>query len=933
MSAIYDYYNTHRILTDIPPRDFVFNDETSFVNLLYEDYEGSKIPIDTKKAIGITQKGKTKYEIASVQYSALIHDCIQKTIESAKQNNRKSLTYAKDGVVLTTIGSNIIFKNRDGVENFKTNMFHLFRMVKQESSEPYGNHFLNNVLFITHNNRNCIMDYLFSLQHNLGSFYDVLIDLMTPYSNCSGSAINKKSISFLASNNDVISENVLQRIIKTEMQAIRDNMTLINTADFKDKKKIVAWEKYKSKEKIFFNIIDDLDMTDGNTNAIVIVNSMSYKETKFPGMNNPIVNPKLLIKKVKEVACTLVGFHYLIEKNIVNDDLKAELFNFVEEEEEENQEEEEKSDENYNVNQENLDFDFEAFDDFVYGSPSEGLDLNPPEEAPDQNPLPISDQEVQDTSEVQELKRHMRTYKIPYVSDLTVRPTVNPIIKSINLESDNNHILCKIIFEKELFTYTAIVDNFKKNTKYVSILKEAWWKLTNEITNVNDYKAETDKVNTWEYKGYGERPQVECYSMQKFNLALGTDLNGVSYIYNDHKVDVENKKCLYLDLVYPDKKNKCKAFVTPILVAHRYYLTNIHNLDVDKGVVWLGSTSGMSAFYCYKNAFENAGFKFDGEYKTSLYNGITFPIAYVKNDTTYYKLQTNDPTDRIFLTKEQANKIIDSEESKMIAFIRGAEVKAEYTPTASDKKAQTLFFRAKFANKVFGLMEDTDPKLFNMFIEEFKKKDGIKMDKNRVKIGTGRAGVSHSTIQNAIDSVVNDYLVKIKESINDPVDISDTNSTQWVWNQDGARADISTMNSYEQIEEWMYKDWDWDTGGKNTYKKNKMTPKEKAIFNIKNTNKIFERMYNDNKDFFKIFKDMFNNAYFSLYKINDENKLCNNQFNPMTGLERGKGAFTQEKIIDQYNYLSRSKRNFPMKYSVHMAFEKTNNDYNMLYLG
>ena len=105
-----------------------------------------------------------------------------------------------------------------------------------------------------------------------------------------------------------------------------------------------------------------------------------------------------------------------------------------------------------------------------------------------------------------------------------------------------------------------------------------------------------------------------------------------------------------------------------------------------------------------------------------------------------------------------------------------------------------------------------------MFIEEFKKKDGIKMDKNRVKIGTGRAGVSHSTIQNAIDSVVNDYLVKIKESINDPVDIPDTNTTQWVWNEEGARTDISTLNNFDKIEEWMYKDWDWDTGAKKTYK-------------------------------------------------------------------------------------------------------------------
>ena len=58
MSAIYDYYNAHRILTDQPPRDFVFNKKTTFLKLIYEDYEGSKVPIDTKKAIGTTTKPK-----------------------------------------------------------------------------------------------------------------------------------------------------------------------------------------------------------------------------------------------------------------------------------------------------------------------------------------------------------------------------------------------------------------------------------------------------------------------------------------------------------------------------------------------------------------------------------------------------------------------------------------------------------------------------------------------------------------------------------------------------------------------------------------------------------------------------------------------------------------------------------------------------------
>ena len=281
----------------------------------------------------------------------MIYDCIQKTIKSAKQNNKKPITYSKNGVTLTTIGSNIIFKKRDGVENFKTNMLNLFRMIKQESSEPYGNYFLNNVLFIVHKNHNCIMDYLFSLQHDLGTFYNTLIEHMIPYSNCSGSAQNKKSISFLASNNNVISENVLQKIVKKEMEAVRNNVTLINKLPFKsDKDKMKTWNKKKDSEKTFFNFIDEFTMTNGNDSAIITINSMSLKKTDTPGMNNPIVNPRLLIKKVKETACVVVGFHYLIENNVVTGDLKAELLNFIE-----------NKDENYNVNQENVNNEIEKF--------------------------------------------------------------------------------------------------------------------------------------------------------------------------------------------------------------------------------------------------------------------------------------------------------------------------------------------------------------------------------------------------------------------------------------------------------------------------------------------------------------------------------------------------------------------------------------------
>ena len=111
-------------------------------------------------------------------------------------------------------------------------------------------------------------------------------------------------------------------------------------------------------------------------------------------------------------------------------------------------------------------------------------------------------------------------------------------------------MLCKIIFEKRVY-YVAIVDNFKKNTKYVSILKEAWWRKTNEVTRWQYFVT----TNTWKYNGYGERPQVECYSEQRFQIPVGEDFKSVQYIINDHEVNVEDKPCLYLDLVYPDKKH------------------------------------------------------------------------------------------------------------------------------------------------------------------------------------------------------------------------------------------------------------------------------------------------------------------------------------------------------------------------------------------
>ena len=211
-------------------------------------------------------------------------------------------------------------------------------------------------------------------------------------------------------------------------------------------------------------------------------------------------------------------------------------------------------------------------------------------------------------------------------------------------------------------------------------------------------------------------------------------------------------------------------------------------------------------------------------------------------------------------------------------------------------------------------MEKTDPKLFNTFMEKFKTKYGITIDKNRVKTGRGRGAVSACNINNAINDIVNGCLVKIKESIDNPTDIPDTDTTQWVWNEEGARRDISIKDSYNQpgLYEWIMEDrGEYDT--------------------VDQVNNIFETMNQDNPSFFKEFKDMFNNAYFKSYTINDRNRLCNKS--NREARDRGAGKYKKAKLDDQYHSLHRGKRNFPMKYSVHMAFEKTNNDYNMLYLG
>ena len=977
MASIYNYYLYNPTLTDAPPTTFV-EDNANFIKIKYENYKGYNVPIDAKVVIGINKKGGNLYKQASAQYSTLIYKCIQATIVLPNQNTKADkadpIKYLVDGLELTTIGSKIEFKDQpteyDFMQNFKTNLSNLFLMVKQEASEPYASYFLNNVLFAPHSNRNCIMDYLFSLQHDLGSFYDTLIYLMIPCCNASGHCSTKKTMSFLACNNNLISRDVLKKILRKEMQAVRNNLTLINTTHAKIKTYRMV-ERYnnmkeKKKNKIYFDFIAELDTNDGNTHAIETVNTMSEKDSLTPKMNKPKIPAQLVLKKAKETVYTILGFRYCVENSNIDNDLKRELSEFDLRNIEEDAKDESSSEEEFphNGSKEDADRDEDVAKDessseeeFTDNGSKEGADSDEddeydsdgseeeftdngskedadsdeddeydnhgedifdeslesqnsqeifkelPDELPDEfqqrNRAPSLELlPVQLPQQVQELRKHMNTFKIQDMSDLTVVETVNPIIKSINLESDNDHILCKIIFEKGLYTYTTIVDNFKKRSKYVSILKEAWWELTNDITDFNNYQPSNEE-NRWKYNGYGERPQVECYSMQRFQMPVGEDLKSVQYIINDHEVDVKNKPCLYLDLVYPDKKKKCKAFVTPILVSHRYYLNNIHQLDVAKGLVWLGSTSGMSAFYCYKNAFENAGFKFNGEYKTSLYNGITFPIAYVDQTRTYFKLQTNDSTDRIFLTKNQANTVIKSEESKMIAFIRGAEEKTEYEPTASDKEFK---YRISFVNKMLDLMEKTDLMLFNKFMEEFKTKDGIKIDKNRVKNGTIKL------IQNAIDGIVNDCLVKIKQSIDNPTDIPNTETTRWVWNAEGARKDIFIKDSYDKLGlfEWIMEDrGDYDT--------------------VDQVNYIFEKMNQDKPLFFKEFKDMFNNAYFKSYRINDRNRLCNKSNDSDTS------RYKKAKLDDQYNALWRGKRNFPMKYSVHMAFEKTDINYDIVY--
>lgn len=898
MASIYNYYLSNPTLTDAPPTTFV-EDNANFIKIKYENYKGLNVPIDAKVVVGINQKGVTQYKQASAQYSTLIYKCIQATIvlpgQNIKADKADPIKYLVDGLELTTIGSKIEFKDQpteyDFMKNFKTNLSNLFLMVKQEASEPYASYFLNNVLFAPHSNRNCIMDYLFSLQHDLESFYDTLIDLMIPCCNASGHCSTKKTMSFLACNNNLISRDVLEKILRKEMQAVRDNLTLINTTPPPTRsRELKRYNKMKKENKIYFDFIAELDTNDGNTHAIETVNTMTQKDTLNPKMNKPIITPRLLSKKVKETTYTILGFRYCVENSDIDDDLKTELLEIV---------------------LRNIDFPEDIFDASLGSLNSQETFEELPDELQQTTRTPsFEPSPVQLPQQVQELKKHMNTFKIQDISDLTVRATVNPIIKSINLESDNDHILCKIIFEKGLYTYTTIVDNFKRNTKYVSILKEAWWKLTNDITDFNNYQP-SNEDNKWKYKGYGERPQVECYSMQRFEMPVGEDFKGIQYIKNDHQVDVEDKSCLYLDLVYPDKKNKCKAFVTPILVSHRYYLKNIYQLDVAKGLVWLGSTSGMSAFYCYKNAFENAGFKFNGEYKTSLYNGITFPIAYVDRTTTYFKLQTVDSTDRIFLTKEQAKTVINSEESEMIAFIRGSEGKTEYERAPSDKEFK---YKVSFVNKMLDLMENTDRMLFNKFMEEFKTRDGIKIDKSRVKTGRGRGSVSSKSIQNAIDGIVNDCLVKIKQSIQDPIDILDTDTTRWVWNPEGARRDIFIKDSYDQpgLFEWIVEDrGDYDT--------------------VDQVNDIFENMNQDKPLFFKEFKDMFNNAYFKSYTINDNNRLCNLKGTPKTDSDRGRGKYDNDLLDKQYNVLYRGTRNFPMKYSVHMAFEKTDINYDIVY--
>ena len=695
------------------------------------------------------------------------------------------------------------------------------------------------------------------------------------------------------------------------MDATLINMSFIRNYESKlVKRNKSSWTKTKSTQSELFDYvksIPNISYDDIVFEGILTTKAMTSAGNSKPSINKEIekiISAELLLQKLKEVAYAKVGFQRILNEVQVNEDVEGRLqsfFNFTNEVQdtqdtqdlqdtqpgyESSQVESSDSESDYEINYDQTNY---IVPELTRSSSFELLNLNDP---------------------VRDFEEFIQNHKVS-LQDVSLISPKAPDIKSINFRSENDYILCTIIFEKGDTTYTTTVKNFKNNGKYISLLEKAIWKKTAKIVlpeTINNYQYE----GLWETGGYGVQPQVESYSKKNFKMSHSDTWGTSSYIYNDHKLNVENQFTLYLDMVYPQRDGYCKVFVMSTLVSHRYYLKNIENLEIEKGLVWLASANGMSAFYCYKSAFEMAGFKFNGEYKTSLYNGVTFPLAYLHTDNKiYYKLQTDKSTDRIFLTKEEAKQAINSVESTLIAFIRGAEAKADYEPIT---KKEIFKYSPSFANNVFDLMNKTYPSIFKIFLDKFKDKDGIEIENERIPIRVGRNAIKHHHIQNAMDSVINDLLISLKRKFNS-VRFDETDTRRWVWNQSGAKTDVSIRNYYEMdgLDEWVYK----ERGDYNT---------------LDQVNDIFQKMKQDNKAFFNVFREMFNNAWFKSYTINENAKLCSKEGIEKTNQDRGRAKYNKKSLDNQYDYLTRSKRNFPMKYSVHMAFELTEKKYDILYM-
>ena len=274
----------------------------------------------------------------------------------------------------------------------------------------------------------------------------------------------------------------------------------------------------------------------------------------------------------------------------------------------------------------------------------------------------------------------------------------------------------------------------------------------------------------------------------------------VSFNPYDHKLENNEGWNMYLEFVYINSirnlngncdkiKGLCVPLCTGVLIGIQSYFNFIKPEErLVRGSVWLASTNVMSAFNCYKKAFELSGFDFYGNFRNTSFYGFNQALAYKKGDEVYFKipgaLRTQDdkrPTlvnndikllrrkKTKFINYETANKIKETLAHFLILAIRKYDLQMRHTPgkktkvptVAEIKKFLKNLKEEKYVKRYHGANNKTP---FEFFVERFNYlSDGtVNIDVNGVLTSSAKATKAKKFIQ-MLDLIVNDFYNEIYE--------------------------------------------------------------------------------------------------------------------------------------------------------------------------